>query len=46
MPNIQNIHYGPFLTVGYKWVGLTASYQITSVFALIRNARQIQLSVY
>lgn len=32
LPNIQNIHYGPFLTVGYKWFGLTASYQITSVF--------------
>lgn len=32
LPNIQNIHYGPYLTLGYKWIGLTASYQITSVF--------------
>jgi hypothetical protein len=32
MPGIQKIHYGPYLTVGYKWVGLTAFYQITSIF--------------
>jgi hypothetical protein len=32
LPNIQKIHYGPFMTIGYKWVGLTASYQITSIF--------------
>jgi hypothetical protein len=30
--NIQSIHYGPFATIGYKWIGLTASYQITSIF--------------
>jgi len=33
LPNIQNIHYGPFLTLGYKWIGLTAFYQITSIFS-------------
>jgi hypothetical protein len=32
LPNIQSIHYGPFATIGYKWVGLTACYQITSIF--------------
>ena len=33
IPNIQTIHYGPFLTLGYKWIGLTAFYQITSIFS-------------
>jgi hypothetical protein len=32
IPNIQSIHYGPFVTIGYKWIGLTACYQITSIF--------------
>jgi hypothetical protein len=32
LPNIQKIHYGPFATIGYKWFGLTASYQITPIF--------------
>jgi len=32
LPNIQSMHYGPFATVGYKWIGLTACYQISSVF--------------
>lgn len=30
--NIQNIHYGPYAVIGYKWVGLSAFYQISSVF--------------
>ncbi len=29
---VSNMHYGPFLTLGYKWFGVTAFYQITSVF--------------
>jgi len=32
IPNIQKIHYGPLVTIGYKWVGLTASYQVTPTF--------------
>ncbi len=32
LPNIKNMHYGPYLTVGYKWFGLTAYYQVSSVY--------------
>jgi hypothetical protein len=32
LPNIENMHYGPFASFGYKWFGLTAFYQIPSVF--------------
>jgi hypothetical protein len=32
LPNIQNMHYGPFATFGYKWVGVTAFYQVSSIF--------------
>ncbi len=30
--NIQNLHYGPYATFGYKWIGVSAFYQISSVF--------------
>lgn len=30
--NIQNLHYGPYATIGYKWIGISAFYQISSVF--------------
>ncbi len=32
LQNLQSMHYGPFLEVGYKWVMATASYQITPLF--------------
>jgi hypothetical protein len=32
LPNMQSIHYGPYATIGYKWFGLTAYYQVTSIF--------------
>jgi len=32
LPNIENMHYGPFATFGYKWFGVTAFYQIPAVF--------------
>ncbi len=32
LPNIENFHYGPFVSIGYKWFGLTASYQISPIF--------------
>jgi hypothetical protein len=30
--NIDNFHYGPFATLGYKWFGVSVSYQLSSVF--------------
>jgi len=30
--NIQSIHYGPYAVVGYKWIGISAFYQLSSVF--------------
>ncbi len=30
--NIENFHYGPFATLGYKWVGVSVFYQLSSVF--------------
>lgn len=32
LPNVTNLHYGPYATIGYKWFGVTAFYQIPSVF--------------
>lgn len=32
LTNIQKIHYGPYVTIGYKWFGLSAFYQIPSIF--------------
>jgi hypothetical protein len=32
LPNITNLHYGPFATFGYKWFGVTAFYQIPAIF--------------
>jgi len=30
--NIDNIHYGPYAVIGYKWIGASVFYQISSVF--------------
>ena len=30
--NIQKMHYGPYVTFGYKWIGVSAFYQISSIF--------------
>jgi hypothetical protein len=30
--NIDNIHYGPFAEIGYKWFGASVFYQVSSVF--------------
>jgi hypothetical protein len=30
--NIDNIHYGPYAEIGYKWIGASVFYQISSVF--------------
>lgn len=32
LSNLENIHYGPYAVVGYKWFGVSAFYQISSVF--------------
>jgi len=32
LPNIENLHYGPYATFGYKWFGLTACYQVSPIF--------------
>ncbi len=30
--NIDNFHYGPFFEIGYKWIGASVFYQLSSVF--------------
>ncbi len=30
--NIDKIHYGPYAEIGYKWIGASVFYQITSTF--------------
>lgn len=30
--NIDNFHYGPYAVIGYKWIGVSAFYQLSSVF--------------
>ncbi len=30
--NIDNFHYGPFAVIGYKWIGASVFYQMSSVF--------------
>ncbi len=30
--NIDNFHYGPYAVIGYKWFGVSAFYQLSSVF--------------
>jgi hypothetical protein len=30
--NIDNFHYGPFAVIGYKWIGASVFYQLSSVF--------------
>ena len=30
--NIENFHYGPFATLGYKWIGISFDYQLSSIF--------------
>jgi len=30
--NIDKIHYGPYAEIGYKWIGASVFYQISSVF--------------
>ena len=30
--NIEKFHYGPFAEIGYKWVGASVFYQLSSVF--------------
>lgn len=32
LSNIENFHYGPFAEIGYKWFGVSASYQLSSIF--------------
>ena len=32
LSNIENFHYGPDAVIGYKWFGVSASYQLSSVF--------------
>jgi hypothetical protein len=32
LSNIENFHYGPYAVIGYKWFGVSASYQLSSVF--------------
>lgn len=32
LKNIQKMHYGPYVTIGYKWFGISAFYQIPSIF--------------
>lgn len=31
--NIDKFHYGPYAVIGYKWFGVSAFYQLSSVFA-------------
>ena len=30
--NIDNFHYGPYAVIGYKWIGVSVFYQLSSVF--------------
>ena len=30
--NIDNFHYGPYAVIGYKWFGVSAFYQLSSLF--------------
>lgn len=30
--NIDNFHYGPYAVIGYKWIGASVFYQLSSVF--------------
>ncbi len=30
--NVDNFHYGPYAVIGYKWFGVSAFYQLSSVF--------------
>jgi hypothetical protein len=30
--NIDNFHYGPYAVLGYKWIGASVFYQLSSVF--------------
>jgi hypothetical protein len=32
LTNIDNFHYGPFAELGYKWIGASVFYQLSSVF--------------
>jgi hypothetical protein len=32
LSNIENFHYGPYAVIGYKWIGASVFYQISSVF--------------
>jgi len=32
LSNIDNFHYGPYAVIGYKWVGASVFYQLSSVF--------------
>lgn len=32
LQNIDNMHYGPYAEFGYKWIGLSVFYQLSSVF--------------
>ncbi|HNX43870.1 MAG TPA: outer membrane beta-barrel protein [Bacteroidales bacterium] len=32
VPNIDNFHYGPYISFGYKWFGIMANYQISTLF--------------
>lgn len=32
LDNIYNMHYGPYFTIGYKWYGISAFYQIPAIF--------------
>ena len=32
LSNMENFHYGPFAEIGYKWIGASVFYQLSSVF--------------
>lgn len=45
LPNIDKFHYGPFVTVNYKWFGLMANYQISTLFEKGKGPEVYPISV-
>lgn len=45
IPNIDNFHYGPFITIGYKWIGVMANYQISTLFEKEKGPEVYPISI-
>lgn len=45
LPNIDKFHYGPFITINYKWFGIMANYQISTLFEKDKGPEVYPISV-